>query len=875
MGANAESGAVKLKLFLSKRRVVIAAGVILLGLFLVRPGVSRLKARIANSIGRAVARPVEIGAVHLRFLPQPGFDLENLVIFEDPAFGAEPMLRAPEVTAVVRLTSLMRGRLDVSRLELTEPSLNLVRRGDGRWNWEALLERTERTPLAPTAKSKSEARPGFPYIEASSGRINFKAGQEKKPYALLNADFSLWQESENTWGARLKAEPLRTDMNLSDTGLLRMNGTWRRAGSLRETPLQFSLEWSGAQLGQLTKLVSGNDKGWRGEVRLEATLSGIPAAMQVGVDTSIDDFHRYDISSSERLLLNAHCNGRYSSVEAMMHEVFCNAPVGNGMITLHGDAGLPGVHRVDLALNLESVPVAAVAQLARRAKKNLPTDLVSAGNVQGNFTVKEEGASAGGPEFQGRGEITNLRLQSASTKVEFAPASVPFVLSSRRVGPRVGSKGKSVHRLEAEILPAPDEVHVEYGPLPVALGRLLPAQARGWVARSGYGVVIRGDGEVSHTLRVASLLGLPAVKASVEGEADMRLQIAGSWAGSISGSSSGFSLPQVNGTVELRNVHATLRGANGPIEISSAELQLLPDEVRVEKLRVQAGGADWTGSVALPRGCGIPWTCLVRFNLNTEEMGLSELSEWLGTQPNQRRWYQMLTSVEPTTPIFLKNLRASGKVSVGLFRIHNLVAERVSALLDLERGKLKISGLRGDMLGGNHRGEWQADFTTGPPTYTGSGTLTGVSLGQIAEVMHDRWISGTAGGTYQINASGADSTAFWESAEGQLQFDLRDGVLPHISLATDEGPLRVARWQGLMRLQGGEIEIENGKLVSSAGAYEISGSASLGRVLDLKLSRAKDVKPERVGSQVYSIKGTLAEPRVVLTTPETQARLKP
>ena len=875
MGANAESGAVKLKLFLSKRRVVIAAGVILLGLFLVRPGVSRLKARIANSIGRAVARPVEIGAVHLRFLPQPGFDLENLVIFEDPAFGAEPMLRAPEVTAVVRLTSLMRGRLDVSRLELTEPSLNLVRRGDGRWNWEALLERTERTPLAPTAKSKSEPRPGFPYIEASSGRINFKAGQEKKPYALLNADFSLWQESENTWGARLKAEPLRTDMNLSDTGLLRMNGTWRRAGSLRETPLQFSLEWSGAQLGQLTKLVSGNDKGWRGEVRLEATLSGIPAAMQVGVDTSIDDFHRYDISSSERLLLNAHCNGRYSSVEAMMHEVFCNAPVGNGMITLHGDAGLPGVHRVDLALNLESVPVAAVAQLARRAKKNLPTDLVSAGNVQGNFTVKEEGASAGGPEFQGRGEITNLRLQSASTKVEFAPASVPFVLSSRRVGPRVGSKGKSVHRLEAEILPAPDEVHVEYGPLPVALGRLLPAQARGWVARSGYGVVIRGDGEVSHTLRLASLLGLPAVKASVEGEADMRLQIAGSWAGSISGSSSGFSLPQVNGTVELRNVHATLRGANGPIEISSAELQLLPDEVRVEKLRVQAGGADWTGSVALPRGCGIPWTCLVRFNLNTEEMGLSELSEWLGTQPNQRRWYQMLTSVEPTTPIFLKNLRASGKVSVGLFRIHNLVAERVSALLDLERGKLKISGLRGDMLGGNHRGEWQADFTTGPPTYTGSGTLTGVSLGQIAEVMHDRWISGTAGGTYQINASGADSTAFWESAEGQLQFDLRDGVLPHISLATDEGPLRVARWQGLMRLQGGEIEIENGKLVSSAGAYEISGSASLGRVLDLKLSRAKDVKPERVGSQVYSITGTLAEPRVVLTTPETQARLKP
>ena len=865
----------KLKGFLSKRRAVTAAVVILLGLFLVRPGVSRLKARIANSISQAVARPVEIGAVHLRFLPRPGFDLENLVICEDPAFGAEPMLRAPEVTAVVRLTSLIRGRLDVSRLELTEPSLNLVRRADGRWNWEALLERTERTPLAPTAKSKSEARPGFPYIEASSGRINFKAGQEKKPYALLNADFALWQESENTWGARLKAEPLRTDMSLSDAGLLLMNGTWLRAGSLRETPLQFSLEWSGAQLGQLTKLVSGNDKGWRGEVRLEATLNGIPAAMRVAVDTSIDNFHRYDISSTDGLRLAAHCNGRYSSVEGTMHEVFCSAPVGNGMITLHGDTGLPGGHRVDLALNLESVPVSAVAQLARRAKKNLPVDLVSAGNVQGNFTVKEEGASPRGPEFQGRGEITNLRLQSATTKVEFASASVPFVLSSKRVGPHSILKGKAGHLLEAEVLPAPDEPHIEYGPVPVALGRAMPAQARGWVARSGYGLSIRGDGEVSHTLRLASLLGLPAIKAVVEGEADMKLQIAGSWAGNISGSSSGFSLPRVNGTAQLHDVHATLRGVNRPVEISSAELQLLSDEVRVEKLRAKAGDADWTGSVVLPRGCGIPGTCLVRFNLNAEEVSLSELSKWLGAQPNQRRWYQMLRSEERTAPMFLENLRASGKVSVGTFRIHNIVAERVSAALDLERGKLKISELRGDVLGGKHRGDWQADFSAESPTYTGNGILTGISLGQIAEAMRDPWITGTAGGTYQLSASGADSTAFWKSAEGELQFDLREGVLAHISLARDEGPLRVGRWQGMMRLQGAKIEIEKGELVSSAGAYEVSGSASLGRMLDLKLTRGTDAKPERVGAQVYSISGTLAEPRVTLTTPETQARLKP
>jgi len=116
------------------------------------------------------------------------------------------MLRAPEVTAVVRLTSLLRGRLDISRLELTEPSLNLVRREDGRWNWRLCWNVRRATAARAHGEIEAGKRDaGFPYIAASFGRINFKAGPEKKPYALLNADFAVWQESENQWGVRLKS----------------------------------------------------------------------------------------------------------------------------------------------------------------------------------------------------------------------------------------------------------------------------------------------------------------------------------------------------------------------------------------------------------------------------------------------------------------------------------------------------------------------------------------------------------------------------------------------------------------------------------------------------------------------------------------------
>ena len=192
-----------------------------------------------------------------------------------------PCCGPSEVTADLRLTSLLRGRLEIARLDLTEPSLNLVHAESGRWNLEALLERTAHIPLAPTGKAKSEPRPGFPYIEATSARINFKSGPEKKPYALTNADFSLWQDSENSWGVRLKAQPFRTDLNLNDTGLLQVCGTWQRADALRDTPLQFNLEWNRAQLGQLTKFFTGNDQGWRGEVQLDVTLAELRRKLQV------------------------------------------------------------------------------------------------------------------------------------------------------------------------------------------------------------------------------------------------------------------------------------------------------------------------------------------------------------------------------------------------------------------------------------------------------------------------------------------------------------------------------------------------------------------------------------------------------------------
>jgi AsmA protein len=86
---------------------VVIGIVAVLALFSIRPGAQRLRTRIVRSISLALGRPVDVGSGDLRLLPQPGFDLENFVVHEDPQFGAEPVLQSSDVVATVRVTSLL------------------------------------------------------------------------------------------------------------------------------------------------------------------------------------------------------------------------------------------------------------------------------------------------------------------------------------------------------------------------------------------------------------------------------------------------------------------------------------------------------------------------------------------------------------------------------------------------------------------------------------------------------------------------------------------------------------------------------------------------------------------------------------------------
>jgi AsmA protein len=850
---------------------VAAVVALVLILFLFRPGVYKLRNRISNSIGSALGRKVELDNVQFHLLPRPGFALEGLVIYDAPEFSAEPMIRAQDVSAAIRFRSLLRGRLEIATLSATEPSINLVRNDEGRWNLASLLERNAQIPAAPTGKPASERRPAFPYLEATGARINFKLGQTKKSYALINADVALWQESENSWGARLKAEPVRTDFNLTDTGLVQINATWQRAPNLRLTPVEIAAQWKNGQLGQITKLLSGRDRGWRGGVTFTAKISGTPEALQIETRTAIDGFRRYDIAGSENVRLATVCSGQYNTVTSTLADLLCESPVSSGTVRLRGNLAVVAQKPTyDLTLEADKVPVDSLVRLLRQAKQRIPGDLTATGllNAQfratrGFFTGQRHPLTT---QWTGSGSATNVRLLSnarSAAQDEVAFGTIPLALVAADP-----TRAGRAHSRSQDKEQDPAEPHLRIGPVALTMNSSAPMTAGGWMSAAGYRFFLRGDMDLEDLYRVENDLGLPVARPAAEGEAKLDVNVSGPW--------QGFAPLAALGTAQLRSVRAEVRGLNTPIEIGSATMTLVPGAVRVDRISARTGNTHWSGEVTAPRHCALP-PCVFQFDLTADQFSTGDLAEWFTPHPAKRPWYRILNpnsnpnsdDARGISPLLA--IRARGSLQVGRFGLKKVVATQLATQVDVDRGKITLTALRGHLLQGTHHGNWAIDVSardaSSPPVrYHASGTLQNISLAQVSELTlaNDAWITGTADGKFDVEGSADGFRELLAHSEGKLQFVMRNGSLPRVNIPGSPAPLPVHRFSGDLLLKKGTWDLSAGRLESRDGFYRVRGTASPATGFDFVLTRGDE--------RSWNLTGTLAKPRVAPVYPAEAKR---
>src|SRR5258708_438999 len=346
--------------------IVLQAGVS----FVVRT--HRVHTYLITYLERACGGGVEGGSFDARILPSPQLDANGVTVGEDPSFGQEYFLRAERLSAGLRWAGLLKGHFEFGTMSLNKPSLILVRNLQGRWNLEGWLPPAKAEPLQ-SSRSYGPPSPVAPVnrlqkIDFDEGRINFKAGDDKLPFAFTSVSGNVEQISPGRWQLQLEAQPWRSGVSLQSAGRIKVLGDVAGT-STRLQPAEITLHWSEASLADVFRLLRGQDYGLRGVFALDATAkSGTaredgPGDCKFSVQGRAGQIHRWDLTErADNPRLNVNVNGRWNvGVRNLAaEEIAVEGPRSN----LRGMFRLAGGRAPSMALRLGSMGIQASGLLA-------------------------------------------------------------------------------------------------------------------------------------------------------------------------------------------------------------------------------------------------------------------------------------------------------------------------------------------------------------------------------------------------------------------------------------------------------------------------------------------------------------------------------
>jgi hypothetical protein len=789
--------------------------------FLIVPpylSVSRYRAGITRLLSASLGRPVRLSSVEVRLLPRPGFVLTDLTVEEDPAYGAEPVLHANTVTASIRLLSLWRGRVELDTISVDEASLNLVRTASGRWNLDSLL-RTATSQAAGSSKPNNSVQ--LPYLKATNSRINIKSGAEKLPFSLLNADLSFWQQSPGDWRLRLRGQPARTDLSLqqADTGIVRLEASLRQAPLLRLMPVHIDLEWREAQLGQLTRLLLGNDAGWRGDLTGELHLDGTADAAQIKSRLRATGVHRAEFAPAAPLDFDANCTLVAHFSTRAIDNLLCDSPLGSGRIRLSGNlSGQDGLPR--FSVELDRIPLAAGLDALRTVRSGLASGLQAAGSVSGKLSydpAPEEKPSPASraqivrphaPQQQLTGNLVVEGLQLSGDGLD-QPIIVPKLL----------------------LQPAPPLANQPSGASPaltatvaIPFGGAAPLTLSTRLARSGYQLTVHGQASISQARELARMTGVGDGLDALAGDpVSMDLVAVGPWllfqplTQPLAQPPAQTLLPvapadSLTGTVTLHNANWKPDYLANAVLISQATLHLDPGEFSWESVVFSYGPVKGTASITLPVACAAQQPCLPSFQLHFGVLDAAVLqAAFLGAHEKGTMLSTLLERLRPTAAPAWPRLQGTVKAEsliIGPVTLHNPAAA-ISTLAD----GASITAFDAVLLGGHVHGTCSyrtAVSAKDKPSYEFEGQFEKLSPPTLGQLLGLRSSGGVFDARGKIALSGFTAGDLAASAKGALHFEWQHGAIAAAS--APPALARFDRWTADADIANGALTLQENQV---------------------------------------------------------------
>lgn len=809
-----------------------------------------LTARLESAFGR----PVEVGGYRFSLWEGPRIEADSVTVEEAPPFGHEYFLRARSLAATLRWSALLAGRVEFASFSLSQPSLNVVDSG-GRWNLADWLART--SPGAPSAPPRGtpggSRAPRLYQITVSGGRIDFKHGVDKLPFALVAVKGSVEERAPGRWAISLEAQPMRAAVDLQEAGTLHLSGEVGGA-SARLRPARLHLHWDEASLSDTLRLLLGNDYGVRGRDSLDIAASSNGSLWHFELGALARGIHRWDfVSQPGNPAVNVRMTGTWAPEDGRLTLAKGQLSASGSAVAVNGEVSWPvaGVQpssntpwqtSPQFRLDFTSSGIAAQDLLAwyRSFHSGISPDLAAAGWLQGSLEV------AGWPP-----RLHQAQLSSKGVRVEGAGWADPAAL--RMASLTLSPSGAS--------LVADADLGAGAG------GFRVTGSARA-LGSWKYQLVAKGHAaDVAALVGVADRLGagVPSYWKEFEGGAGLSLQ----WKGRLSPFQNTF-----RALVDLRD--ARWRGPSLPagVKMTNARIEVTRRRLRVDIRRGEALGAAWRGWLerALPAG---PW----QFDLAADKLNLRGLAA--NFEPRRQRPSLLdrifgLGDSQGSPPAWLASLDASGRLEVGELSVAPLAVDGLDGRLVIHGNHVELARARGRFYGGRTQGLLVVSVRNHLPVWHVTARVQNVELGAMARAIEGRSFerfSGRLSGNVDASARGTTAAALLHSLDGEARVsivDARDKSMNWLAALEAGHAVRgnsaFPRALAEIRLAPGRLAFENLRLYGPRENLVAAGTLDFARgsVLEIEAhtlpARGADRPGRRIAERSYHFHGSAASP---------------
>jgi hypothetical protein len=659
------------------------------------------------------------------------------------------------------------------------------------------------------------------------------------PLSFLNSDLSISLSSSNDWEVHFRAQPVRTDLNLylADTGTLRIDGTLHRARMLGEMPLKLRLDWTGAPLGQLSRLMLGRDAEWRGDLNVQSELSGTANLAQISARLKIAGFHRSEFSATHPLDVAASCRALFRKEARSLDEVSCGSAVGDGAILLTGIVQeVLTQPQADLKLAIQRVPAAAVLSGLQQVRSSLAADVQATGVVNGDFYYASQIGRP--PRITGEVAVDSLSLSPPDSGKPFALAVVRLRCSS----PETADGGAPALLLQ---------------PVRLAMGAASPVTLDGRFTPTGFDLHFGGMSSLNRLQafnRAFGLLNSARIALAGAGTAALNLDVRGKWLLPVPEPDHPIATSTAEGSIAIRNAELSASYLSQPLRIVSAQGILSAGQTAWTNATISYGKLEGVGSLEYPTLCSASTPCVGHFSLSSPTLDLGALqSTLLGAGAGGELLRELLDRLDRHS---VKWPDLSGTVQVGALSTGKLVVHDAIGAVDIGANSINIRSLNGHMASGTLRLAGAVDASGSEPEYRFDVQVTNAAPSALAALFEERWGGGVANFSGQLRLSGFDAQELARSATGTLRWNWNKG-----GLAAGQEALPVAaepfvhfdQWSADAVIADSTIKITHSLLARGSSAIPLSGTISFDRELDLKGGAAPDT---------VAITGTLEHPEV-------------